>query len=235
MEYLSKIIYQRPKPIKQSSVLSTHNTILEANDVCYKEDQSLKGWMSWGTGVGLIFIASIMILIFKDDDFVANILYWMIFGFPGVCAIIYGFIAPTKTLVFHRLKGIITVAPRFQKSFDIPFKTGVGIRAFTHNETSGVDQHLAFSISKERKRKGGVISMSLVDDSWAFTVWYMDKNRPLPPGDAFDPYRLQDFNRRKVGGFPHPLHKSKIPTSEATLEQQVEREKYWKDKQYMIN
>ncbi len=234
MEYLSKVIYQRPKPIKQSSVLNPNNMILEANHICYKEDKSLKGWMSWGTGIGLIFIASIMLLFFRDDNFGINILFWIIFGFPGIVAIVYGFIAPTKIMVFHRSGGIITVAPRFQKTFDIPFETGVGIRVFTHNETSGVDQHLSFSVSKEKKRKGGVISMVLVDDSWAFTVWYMDKNRPLPPGDAFDTYREQDFARRKEEGFPPPLYKSKIPTPEATKEQQREREKYWTDGQYMI-
>ncbi|WFO16521.1 hypothetical protein M601_001525 [Cellulophaga baltica 4] len=53
----------------------------------------------------------------------------------------------------------------------------------------------------------------------------MDKNRPLPPGDAFDEYRLQDFERRKAEGFPRPLYPSNIPTPEATPEQQEEREK----------
>lgn len=228
MEYLSKIIYQRPKPIKQSSVLSPNYDILEASDVYYKEDQSLKGWVSWGTGIFLILIPSLLLLFYKGDDFWSNFIFWSTFGLPGIIAIIYGFIAPTKTLVFHRLKGIITVAPRFQKEFDIPFKTGVGIRAFTHNETTGIDQHLAFSISKERKRKGGVISMSLVDNTWAFTVWYMDKNRPLPPGDAFDPYRQKDFERRKAEGFPKPLYRSCIHTPEATKGQQAERKRIGK-------
>ncbi|WP_199271504.1 hypothetical protein [Cellulophaga sp. L1A9] len=53
----------------------------------------------------------------------------------------------------------------------------------------------------------------------------MDKNRPLPPGDAFDEYRLQDFERRKAEGFPRPGYPSTIPTPEATPEQQAEREK----------
>ena len=60
----------------------------------------------------------------------------------------------------------------------------------------------------------------------------MDKNRPLPPGDAFDPYRERDFLRRKAEGFPPPLYKSYVPTPEATPEQQKEREQYWTDEQY---
>ncbi|REH46496.1 hypothetical protein C7448_10756 [Tenacibaculum gallaicum] len=67
----------------------------------------------------------------------------------------------------------------------------------------------------------------------SFYVWYMDKNRPLPPGDAFDPYRQKDFERRKAEGFPPPLYYScGIPTPEATPEQQAEREQYWKDEEY---
>ena len=64
---------------------------------------------------------------------------------------------------------------------------------------------------------------------WSFYVWYMDKNRPLPPGSAFDPYRQADFERRKAEGFPKPLYRSHIPTPEATPEQQAERDKYWNE------
>ena len=56
----------------------------------------------------------------------------------------------------------------------------------------------------------------------------MDKNRPLPPDTAFDPYREADFQRRKAEGFPKPLYKSYIPTPEATRSQQLERERIGK-------
>ncbi len=68
---------------------------------------------------------------------------------------------------------------------------------------------------------------------WSFMVWYMDKNRPLPPGNAFDSYRDKDFKRRKTEGFPPPLYRSAVPTPEATPEQQAERERYWRDEDYM--
>lgn len=58
----------------------------------------------------------------------------------------------------------------------------------------------------------------------SFITWYMDKNRPLPPRTAFDPYREQDFERRKAEGFPKSLYPSDIPTPESTPEQQKERE-----------
>ena len=56
----------------------------------------------------------------------------------------------------------------------------------------------------------------------------MDKNRPLPPGTAFDPYREADFQRRKAERFPKPLYKSYIPTPETTRRQQLERERIGK-------
>ncbi|GAA0723991.1 hypothetical protein GCM10009430_28060 [Aquimarina litoralis] len=59
---------------------------------------------------------------------------------------------------------------------------------------------------------------------WSFYVWYMDKNRPLPPVDVFDQFRQQDYERRKASGFPKPLYPSDIKTPETTKEQQKERE-----------
>ncbi len=69
--------------------------------------------------------------------------------------------------------------------------------------------------------------------AWSFYVWYMDKNRPLPPGNNFDAYRQKDFERRKAEGFPPPLFKSLVPTPEATAEQQLVREAFWKDVDYV--
>ncbi len=65
-------------------------------------------------------------------------------------------------------------------------------------------------------------------------IWYMDKNRPLPPGREFDKYRQADFERRRAEGFPPPLYPASIETPEATTAHQLERKKYWKDKDYMI-
>ena len=67
-------------------------------------------------------------------------------------------------------------------------------------------------------------------DDLSFFVWYMDKNRPLPPGDAFDEFRERDFQRRKAEGFPPPLYPSYVSTPEATPEQQAERDKYWEER-----
>ena len=59
----------------------------------------------------------------------------------------------------------------------------------------------------------------------SFITWYMDKNRPLPPGTYYDRFREKDFERRKKEGFPKPLYPSDVPTPEHTPEQQAERER----------
>ena len=71
-------------------------------------------------------------------------------------------------------------------------------------------------------------------DSWNFYTWYMDRNRPLSPGTKYDKFRQKDFERRKAEGFPPPMYLSHIPIPEATAEQQAEREKYWRDVDYMV-
>ena len=57
----------------------------------------------------------------------------------------------------------------------------------------------------------------------SFLTWYMDKNRPLPPGEVFDPYREKDYLRREAEGFPDPIFLSLLPTPENTLEREEER------------
>lgn len=54
----------------------------------------------------------------------------------------------------------------------------------------------------------------------SFFIWYMDKNRPLPPGTAFDSYRKNDFDRRRNEGFLAPLYPSTVKTKEANSYQE---------------
>lgn len=58
------------------------------------------------------------------------------------------------------------------------------------------------------------IDMECPEKFLSFYVWYMDKNRPLPPGTAFDFYRERDYERRKAEGFPPPMYPSDIDTPE---------------------
>ncbi|CAA0224533.1 hypothetical protein [Tenacibaculum maritimum] len=86
-------------------------------------------------------------------------------------------------------------------------------------------------VIRHKKTKEGLISpmshivLDKLYGTLSFYIWYMDKNRPLPSGSAFDAYREQDYQRRKAAGFPKPLYPSKIATPEATKEQQAARKR----------
>ncbi len=143
---------------------------------------------------------------------------------------------PIKTMTLDRQQGLITYPRAFRSRAHHTCRFNDISAYWTSTPTSsGV---VIFNMFVKDTRTGRVstpvprLFAYEFEKGWAFFVWYMDKNRPLPPGLAFDPYREQDFQRRKAEGFPPPLYRSAIPTPEATPEQQRERELYWKDEEY---
>ena len=156
-------------------------------------------------GIGLYFFLGVSLL--------------LAFGY------LYHYIAPTKYFVANRQTGKLKVPISMKKpAVWIDFNEG-----FAYEKTAYLDNFYTslFFQTKPEVKPGAVFSLAdwEREDYWNFLVWYMDKNRPLPPGTAFDEYRQRDFERRKAAGFPKPLYKSAIPTPEATPEQQQERRK----------
>ena len=96
--------------------------------------------------------------------------------------------------------------------------------------TGGTDLQGAYELQIMRPNKWVTFALPILSgkncyNGISFIVWYMDKNRPLPPGELFDPYREADYQRRKAEGFPKPLYYSYVETPEATKTQQRTR---WK-------
>ncbi|CAA0170862.1 hypothetical protein [Tenacibaculum maritimum] len=226
MEYLKKIIIVKPREIKREYIESNNNFREEASDLYYREKRTARGWSSWSIGAFLIFLYLFMVWgENEEEDYLFKIAMITIFGLPGVLTIIYGFVAPIKYLVYDRMNGIITVTRAFRSSVAIPFSSGYGLKGYSNTSPGVISAQLNFVSSKKKPRVGGIITHNLVEENWSFMVWYMDKNRPLPPGSAFDAYREQDYQRRKAAGFPKPLYPSKIATPEATKEQQAARKR----------
>ena len=148
-------------------------------------------------------------------------------------------------IIFDRLAGEITLPEYFRKyHFKIPFKElKAQIRKINGGATPGgisgtPDLYFNLLLEKGLGKVLNFVSSTILftaQESWSFFVWYMDRNRPLPPDEVFDPYRQEDFERRKIDGFPPPLYKSCIPTPEATPEQQLLREAFWKDENYIVD
>lgn len=116
--------------------------------------------------------------------------------------IFYLFLRPQQQLViFDRETGVVTLPPvTWGKSETVPFHKLVVIWG-----RSGIHVYRSdrFKISLKLT---GLETPGNTDRDWSFYVWYMDKNRPLPPGTAFDPYRARDDARRrgeKIPGFAH--------------------------------
>lgn len=190
-------------------------------------------------GYGIVFMA----LFFFIFYLILGTLKEM-FIFPGIIItlicltlIIFGlvlqFTTPKKEIILDRENGLFTF-PGFvwHKGYTIPFKDAVVGWVGIGGISGALKMELVVD-QPDRKLQGTNLyaHTDKYFEVWSFYVWYMDKNRPLPPGDAFDPYREKDFLRRKSEGFPPPIYKSYIPTPEATPEQQEEREQYWTDEQ----
>jgi|SRR5690554_4399236 len=143
--------------------------------------------------------------------------------------IIYYYTMPKKEIIYDRLHGTITFPGwMWSKNITMPFD----VIKFSYT-TGGANLIGAYQLQLIRPDKVGSTLFFAFggDDCYqdlSLITWYMDKNRPLPPQKAFDPYREKDFLRRKKAAFQKPLYPSRIPTPEATPEQQAEREKAWK-------
>lgn len=228
MEKLTKRITATPlKNVKDIVGPDTGKLAIVANDKEYIEDRTYrakgKGWnIQW---IFITLFVFIFILFLFSDKNLGVILvcsiFWGILGYMYI----YHYIAPTKHFIANRQTGQLHFPVAKNKPQKIVnFNDGNGII-----KTYYIDNLYTSLFFQTKKGIEPKAAMGLADwdrdDYWNFLIWYMDKNRPLPPGKAFAPYREQDFERRKAAGFPKPLYPSDIKTPEATPEQQKERQR----------
>ena len=222
---LDKIIKEKPKSFDMDKLKDA--MVVEVNDKVYREQKSLPREFSWIFCFCFAFIFMPIGVFYNTENGIERIVSIIIYIIICVGAGAFPLFAPYKELILNREEGTISMPRAFKKeNLVISFEEGEGIVKFTAGGGAAPDVYLVF-VFKNRK-KGGHLSHSDIYAFWEFVVWYMDKNRPLPPGTAFDPYREADFQRRKAEGFPKPLYKSYIPTPEATRRQQLERERIGK-------
>ena len=222
---LDKIIKEKPKSFDMDKLKDA--MVVEVNDKVYREQKSLPREFSWIFCFCFAFIFMPIGVFYNTENGIERIVSIIIYIIICVGAGTFPLFAPYKELILNREEGTISMPCAFKKeNVVISFEEGDGIVKFTAGGGSAPDVYLVFFI--KNRRKGGHLSHSDIYAFWDFVVWYMDKNRPLPPGTAFDPYREADFQRRKAEGFPKPLYKSYIPTPEATRRQQLERERIGK-------
>jgi len=118
-----------------------------------------------------------------------------------------------RKFVFNRLEGTLTMRASvlnwIPKTITIPFNEALlGYSGTPLAKT--VDVRIPNSKFRYLHIKA-TKDMNDVYNCMSFIVWYMDKNRQLPPGKELDPYRMKDYERRKAEGFPEPLYPATIP------------------------
>ena len=203
-KFLPHIIVELPHGINK---LPKDTDVKRADDQFFiVDDSSALGIMYLCIGIALFF-ATLFFWGESNTEIILSASSFLI----GSFYIIYKFTSPKKILILDRLNGIITF-PGFLygKAITMPFEE---VLAEVRGGYGAGSPTLAL-LHQNKLTAYSAILESTPLQSWSFIVWYMDKNRPLPPGKVFDPYRQKDYERRKKEGFPKPLYQSWIATPE---------------------
>lgn len=221
---VEKKIYVKPGYSIDSSTYRFINYIMNDDFVCYPT-KGLSAPLIYLI-VSLVLLLGVVWFILRDGINNEYLFFLVLSSTLSIFFLAYLFTKPKKEKILNRRDNLFTM-PGFywQKNITMPFDKV----EFAYS-TGGEDGMGAFLLEAIRPNKWQTFvpfgySGKECYESMSFITWYMDKNRPLPPGTAFDPYREQDFERRKAEGFPKPLYPSKIQTPEATKEQQAERKR----------
>ena len=223
--YLYKAIMEKPSDTKKNTF--EYGTI-RADDQFYIND------MGYGVShidlyVGIIFYSLALISLVSNKDTIENrTIFSIIFFIIGSFSFLHYYKYSKELLVLDRLNGMVTYPGfLFSKPCSVPFdELLASVASFANAGASLVFYHY-----------NGITGTSIfagkckISGNWSFIVWYMDKNRPLPPGEAFDPYRKKDFQRRKSEGFPPPLYPSYIDTPEDSESQKELSQLHREEKQ----
>lgn len=158
-------------------------------------------------------------IVSNKSDLFDEILYGIIYA-GAIFFLLKSIFSTQKVFIFNRKEGTLTYPELIWcSSKTIPFSEA----CFIHNRVgpyTGENSHLA--IVRADGITWTVITWDRPNEYFSFFVWYMDRNRPLPPGTAFDPYRERDYERRKAEGFQPPLYPASIATPGNTPEREKE-------------
>ena len=190
---------------------------IDDEKIVWDDSSNKASYIKWGLGfVGFYFFWVLILSIRNPEEVLWVFLYVSVFLIPAIYCFIYWKYEPEKkAIIFHRLEGTIQLPgiladrPHLIKFDELHAALGISLH-FMHLDARRNRNWW------DRMWEGVSLKMGSwsPEESWSYWVWYMDKNRPLPPGSAFDTYRKKDFERRKAEGFPAPFYKSLIPTPE---------------------
>lgn len=142
----------------------------------------------------------------NQGELIMMLLFIVVFVFPGLFLLYYSYKGPVARIVYDRLNGMLELPNTFWgKPYLIPFQEVEAVLGNGDSPSVGLlrpRRHWWDYIFKPPVMVGA----KDVNHDLSFILWYMDRNRPLPPGNAFDPYREKDENQRRAEGYPAPLY-----------------------------
>ena len=131
-------------------------------------------------GFGLIALTS------EEEIGLGFIIALVAFFFGIVFFVVYHYTMPEKEFIWNRKDGLVTF-PGFMWHKNITMPIDKVIFSMSSPSAQGLG---AFNLEIVRPDKTySLISCTLGNSCYedlSFYLWYMDKNRPLPPGTAFD-------------------------------------------------
>ena len=212
------------KPVKQqigSQVkqiqlenIGMYKPIKRADEKCFvfKRNRLYIRILHWvmSTIISVSGVALVVVTIYSGSSVLAIVLVLCL----AIVNITILFIARPHvyTFIFDRMAGTLTIK-RKKYSMVKPFES-VQFLIDWDGFSRERDRELRTLIIADVGGKNIGIQKEDAPDWFSFYVWYMDRNRPLPPGTAFDLYRESDYERRKNEGLPEPLYPSIIKTPE---------------------
>ncbi len=203
-----------------------HSMVKRADDEVLILDQSGINYIELAIwSIGFFPLLVILIHNWKDEIIIKNII-----GIITLLILLYFLLRCFRELrrefIFNRITGKVTYPDtRWFSTKTVDFDD-LYLRYHKEAFRSAIPAGLAI-----RRSKNSFVSISY---DYPYTmlsllVWYMDCNRPLPQGSAFDEYREKDYLRRKGEGFPEPLYPSAIETPEWKGAKKADRKSYAPD------
>jgi len=161
----------------------------------------------------------------------------------GAIMLVKGIFYPDRKFIFNRTDGTISMPNGYMNLKNKTVTVRFEYTKFYYNPLHGVAGSMSRILIKGPYTYGAgwldnaisarVMHMYNTQDKpfdleWRYRslfTWFMDKNRPLPPGTIFDPYRMADYERRKYEGFPPPLYPAKVPTPDIVASEPTRKKK----------
>ncbi len=221
---VKKIIHSKPKIYKKTKYSKKDYKLID-DDFIVTRTGSMATPVTGG-GVSLMFVLGLLLIPTSKPLSEAGWFIVILCSILTVFFIIYGISMPKKEHILNRRDGLITMTGfLWQPNITMDFN-----KAEFAYSTGGENAVGGFMLQVIRPNKWQTFDLFTVFggdcyEDMSFIVWYMDRNRPLPPEEAFDEFRQADYERRKAAGFPKPLYRSNIATPEATKEQRAERKR----------